>query len=78
MKGMLTQAEMTQRLRICTKQLEIWRAAGLLRAHLCNEKNEYLYEDPGSEPPRKAKGVEIIGETPSGRERLRTTDRGAV
>jgi hypothetical protein len=32
---------------------------GLLRAHLCNDKNEYLYEDSGSEPPRKTKGVRL-------------------
>jgi len=63
-KGMLTQTEMTQRLDICTKQLKIWRAAGLLRAHLCSEKNEYLYEDPGSEPPRKAKGVRLSKRLP--------------
>ncbi len=58
-KGMLTLDEMAQRLGICTKQLKTWRAAGLLRAHLCNDKNEYLYEDPGSEPPRKARGVRL-------------------
>ena len=58
-KGMLTLDEMAQRLGICTKQLKAWRAAGLLRAYLCNDKNEYLYEDPGSEPPRKARGVRL-------------------
>ena len=58
-KGMLTLAEMAQRLGICTKQLKAWRDAGLLRAHLCNEKNEYLYEDPGSAPPKKARGVRL-------------------
>jgi DNA invertase Pin-like site-specific DNA recombinase len=58
-KGMLTLVEMAQRLGICTKQLKAWRDAGLLRAHLCNEKNEYLYEDPGSEPPKKARGVRL-------------------
>jgi DNA invertase Pin-like site-specific DNA recombinase len=58
-KGMLTLNEMAQRLGVCTKQLKAWRDAGLLRAHLCNDKNEYLYEDPGSEPPRKARGVRL-------------------
>src|SRR5215831_15519813 len=42
-----------------TKQVTAWRAAGLLRGHLCNEKDEYLYEDPGPDPPRKAKGVRL-------------------
>jgi len=58
-KGMLTREEMARRLGISTKQVTAWRAAGLLRGHLCNEKDEYLYEDPGSEPPRKAKGVRL-------------------
>ena len=58
-KGMLTLDEMAQRLDISTEQLKTWRAVGLVRAHLCNDKNEYLYEDPGSEPPRKAKGVRL-------------------
>ena len=58
-KGMLTLDEMAQRLGLCTKQVKAWQVAGLLRAHLCNDKNEYLYEDPGPEPPRKAKGVRL-------------------
>jgi DNA invertase Pin-like site-specific DNA recombinase len=58
-KGMLTLDEMAPRLGICTDQVKAWRAAGLLRAHLCNDKNEYLYEDPGANPPRKASGVRL-------------------
>jgi hypothetical protein len=58
-KAMLTLDEMAQRLGLCTKQVKAWHVAGLLRAHLCNDKNEYLYEDPGPEPPRKAKGVRL-------------------
>jgi hypothetical protein len=58
-RGMLTLDEMSQRLGICTDQVKAWRAAGLLRAHLCNDKNEYLYEDPGPNPPRKGKGVRL-------------------
>ena len=58
-QGMLTLDEMAQRLCICTTQVKIWRAAGLLRAHLCNDKNEYLYEDPGPHPPQKARGVRL-------------------
>jgi hypothetical protein len=58
-QGMLTLDEMAQRLDICTTQVKIWRAAGLLRAHLCNDKNEYLYEDPGPDPPQKARGVRL-------------------
>jgi hypothetical protein len=58
-RGMLTLDEMADRLGISTRHVKIWRATGLLRAHLCNDKNEYLYEDPGSDPPRKARGVNL-------------------
>lgn len=58
-KGMLTREEMAQRLGINPKQVAAWRAVGLLRGHLCTEKDEYLYEDPGPDPPRKAKGVRL-------------------
>jgi hypothetical protein len=58
-KGMLTRDEMAQRLGINTKQVAAWRDAGLVRGHLCNEKDQYLYEDPGPDPPKKAKGVRL-------------------
>jgi DNA invertase Pin-like site-specific DNA recombinase len=58
-KGMLTLDEMRTRLDLCTDQVKAWRAAGLLRAHLYNDKNEYLYEAPGPHPPRKSKGVRL-------------------
>ena len=59
-QGMLTLEEMAGRLGICTQHVKTWRVAGLLRAHLCNDKNEYLYEDPGPNPPRKARGVRLL------------------
>jgi DNA invertase Pin-like site-specific DNA recombinase len=58
-QGMLTLDEIAQRLGICTAQVKIWRAVGLLRAHRWNDKNEYLYEDPGPNPPQKASGVRL-------------------
>lgn len=58
-RGMLTLDEMAERLGISTRHVKIWRAAGLLQAHLCNDKNEYLYEDPGLNPPRTARGVRL-------------------
>ena len=58
-KGMLTLDEMGKRLGICTDQVKAWRVAGLLRAHLCNDKNEYLYEDPGPNPPRVGRGAKL-------------------
>ncbi len=58
-RGMLTLDEMGKRLGICTDQVKAWRAAGLLRAHLCNDKDEYLYEDPGPNPPRVGRGAKL-------------------
>jgi hypothetical protein len=56
--------EMAERLAISTAHVKIWRAAGLLRAQLCNDKNEYLYEDPGPDPPRQARGVRLSKRLP--------------
>jgi len=58
-RGMMTLDEMGKRLGICLDQVKAWRAAGLLRAHLCNDKNEYLYEDPGPNPPRVGRGAKL-------------------
>ena len=58
-RGMLTLDEVAERLGISTRHVKIWRTAGLLRGHLCNDKHEYLYEDPGPNPPRKARGVRL-------------------
>jgi len=63
-KGMLTLEEMAERLGISSRHVKLWRAAGLLRAHLCNDKNEYLYEDPGPNPPRNARGVRLSKRRP--------------
>jgi DNA invertase Pin-like site-specific DNA recombinase len=77
-KGMLTLDEMAERLHMCTEQVKIWRAAGLLRAHLWNDKNEYLYEDPGPNPPQKNKGVKLSERRLVDREPLTTSEVGAV
>jgi DNA invertase Pin-like site-specific DNA recombinase len=58
-RGMLTLDEIGKQLGICSDQVKAWRAAGLLRAHLCNDKNEYLYEDPGPNPPRVGRGAKL-------------------
>jgi len=59
-RGMLTLDEMGKRLGICTDQVKAWRAAGFLRAHLCNDKDEYLYQDPGPNPPRVGRGAKLL------------------
>ena len=58
-KGMLTLKEIGKQLGLCTDQVKAWRAAGLLRAHLCNDKDEYLYENPGPNPPRVGRGAKL-------------------
>jgi hypothetical protein len=60
-KGMLTLDEMAQRLDISTQQLKTWRAVGLVRAHLCNDKNStsmsLVLIHRSIDPSRKASGV---------------------
>jgi DNA invertase Pin-like site-specific DNA recombinase len=63
-RGMLTLEEMAERLDLCTDQVKAWRAAELLHAHRCNDKNEYLYEDPGPNPPRVGRGAKLPGKGP--------------
>lgn len=58
-RGMLTLDEMGKRLGIATDRVKAWRAAGLLRAHPCNDKDEYPYEDPGPNPPRVGRGAKL-------------------
>jgi hypothetical protein len=57
--------KIASRLGIYTKQVKSWRAAGLLRAHRCNDKLEYLYEDAGPHPPREGQRREIIDRRPA-------------
>jgi len=55
-RGLLTLDEMAARLGVCTQTVKRWRYAGLLRARAYNDKNAYLYEPPGPDPPRKDQG----------------------
>jgi hypothetical protein len=58
-KGLLTLQEISARLGITTKCVIHWRNHGLLRAHPFNDRDDWLYEDPGPNPPRKAQGVKL-------------------
>ena len=53
--GMLTAKEMAELLDIDISTVNIWRRKGLLAAHAYTDKNEYLYEHPGDNPPVKHK-----------------------
>ena len=54
--GMLTVTEIADLLGVVVQTVNIWRRHGLLRAHAYNDKNEYLYEHPGTEAPAKRPG----------------------
>jgi DNA invertase Pin-like site-specific DNA recombinase len=58
-KGLLTLEEMADRLKLTPIHVRIWRDHGLLRAYLISDKNLFLYEDPGPDPPRKAQGTKL-------------------
>ena len=55
-QGLLTVAEMAQLLGVSAGTVKIWRAKGLLKGRLVNDKNERLYEHPGENQPRKMQG----------------------
>lgn len=50
---LLTLEEMATQLDVTTQTVKIWRAAGFLKAHPYNAKNQCLYEPPGPDHPRK-------------------------
>jgi DNA invertase Pin-like site-specific DNA recombinase len=58
-KGLLTLEEMADRLKLTPIWVRAWRAHGLLRAYPVSDKNLFLYEDPGPNPPRKAQGTKL-------------------
>lgn len=58
-KGMLTLEEMSARLDIGPSCVITWRNHGLLRGYPVNDRDDWLYEDPGPNPPRKAQGVKL-------------------
>ena len=58
-KGLLTLEEMSARLDIGPQCVITWRNHGLLRGYPVNDRDDWLYEDPGPNPPRKAQGVRL-------------------
>jgi len=55
-RGLLTRDEMAERLTASAATVKIWGRHGLLRRHRCNDKDECLYEPPGSDAPLKMQG----------------------
>jgi hypothetical protein len=58
-EGLLTLDEMSERLGVGRKCVIAWHNHGLLRGHPVNDRDDWLYEDPGRTPPRKAQGVRL-------------------
>jgi hypothetical protein len=52
-RGLLTLDEVAHVLGISTATAKHWRRAGLLHAHAYNDKNQYLYEPPGTDAPAR-------------------------
>jgi len=49
--GMLDTSELATRLHVAPATIKIWRRAGLLQAHVYNDKGQYLLEPPGPDHP---------------------------
>lgn len=58
-KGLLTLEEMSARLDVGPHCVIAWRKHRLLRGYPVNDRDDWLYEDPGPDPPRKAQGVKL-------------------
>jgi hypothetical protein len=58
-QGLLTLEEISARLDINPKCVVTWRTNGLLLGYPVNDRDDWLYEDPGPNPPRKAQGVKL-------------------
>jgi len=58
-KGMLTLEEMADRLQLTPICVRAWRDHGLLKAYPVSDRNIWLYDDPGPDPPRKAQGIKL-------------------
>ena len=54
-RGMLTMAEMGERLNVAPLTVKCWNQAGFLMSYPYNDKNECLFEPPGDNAPVRAK-----------------------
>jgi hypothetical protein len=52
-RGLLTQAEIAERLAVAPATIKNWRRAGLLVAHRYDDKGQCLFDPPGPEAPKK-------------------------
>jgi hypothetical protein len=52
-RGMLTMFEIAERCAVSTNTISDWRRKGRIRAHAVNDRNQFLFEDPGPRRPKK-------------------------
>jgi hypothetical protein len=52
-RGLLTLAEIAERLDVAPTTIKIWRRAGLLVAHRYDDKDQCLFDPPGPDAPKK-------------------------
>ena len=71
--GMLTLAEIAERLGVHPSTVKVWRRHGLLVSHIYNDKGQRLYEPPADDAPVKWKWKMTPRRTPP-----TSTARGAV
>ena len=65
-RGLLTLAEMAERLEVTTETVKAWRDKGRLTAHVCNDRGECLYEWP-DDPPRSQRRAKRNAAEPADR-----------
>ena len=52
-RGMLTLSEMARVCGVSINTIGHWRRKGLVRAHAVNDRAQFLFEQPGANPPKK-------------------------
>jgi hypothetical protein len=52
-RGMLTISEMARACGVSLNTVGHWRQKDLIRAHAINDRTQFLFEDPGPNPPKK-------------------------
>ena len=52
-RGLLTICEVAQACGVSTKTISKWLQKGLLHGHPFNDRNQFLFENPGPNPPQK-------------------------
>jgi transposase len=52
-RGMLTMFEIAKTCGVSTNTISDWRRKGRTRAHAVDDRNQFLFEDPGPSRPKK-------------------------